>query len=236
MVKKINLFKTLFYIQLIVLLIVILFLDESYLVFQKILSLITITVIYVLGNPRKNNYFYLFSMLVMMVNDTLILLDFSSYFPIITSLGTIYFSLSILVVKRFLEEKDILFSKLYSFPIIVGILLMGYLIYSITDLVLPYVENSILFLGLFVISLLIFIILCFMIYLADRFTGNLMLFIAASCCLIVNALLPINYFVFQTKVFVLLIHILELLGFYFFTLFLIESKEKKDMNTQDLFL
>lgn len=234
--KKINLFKTLFYIQLIVLLIVILFLDESYLVFQKILSLITITVIYVLGNPRKNNYFYLFSMLVMMVNDTLILLDFSSYFPIITSLGTIYFSLSILVVKRFLEEKDILFSKLYSFPIIVGILLMGYLIYSITDLVLPYVENSILFLGLFVISLLIFIILCFMIYLADRFTGNLMLFIAASCCLIVNALLPINYFVFQTKVFVLLIHILELLGFYFFTLFLIESKEKKDMNTQDLFL
>ena len=234
--KKIYLFKTLFYIQLIVLLIVILFLDESYLVFQKILSLITITVIYVLGNPRKNNYFYLFSMLVMMVNDTLILLDFSSYFPIITSLGTIYFSLSILVVKRFLEEKDILFSKLYSFPIIVGILLMGYLIYSITDLVLPYVENSILFLGLFVISLLIFIILCFMIYLADRFTGNLMLFIAASCCLIVNALLPINYFVFQTKVFVLLIHILELLGFYFFTLFLIESKEKKDMNTQDLFL
>ena len=234
--KKINLFKTLFYIQLIVLLIVILFLDESYLVLQKILSLITITVIYVLGNPRKNNYFYLFSMLVMMVNDTLILLDFSSYFPIIASLGTIYFSLSILVVKRFLEEKDILFSKLYSFPIIVGILLMGYLIYSITDLVLPYVENSILFLGLFVISLLIFIILCFMIYLADRFTGNLMLFIAASCCLIVNALLPINYFVFQTKVFVLLIHILELLGFYFFTLFLIESKEKKDMNTQDLFL
>ena len=234
--KRIYLFKTLFYIQLILLLIAVLFLDESYLIFQKIFALITVTVIYILGNSRKNNFFYLCSMLVMMVNDTLILVDFSSYFPIIASLGTIYFSLSILVVKRFLEEKDILFSKLYSFPIIVGVLLMGYLIYSITDLVLPYVKNSILFLGLFVISLLIFIILCFMIYLADRFTGNLMLFIAASCCLIVNALLPINYFVFQTKVFVLLIHILELLGFYFFTLFLIESKEKKDMNTQDLFL
>ena len=234
--KRIYLFKILFYIQLGLLLIVILFSDESYLVFQKILALITITVIYVIGNHYNKNYLYLCSMLVMMVNDSLILTDFSSYFPVIASLGTIYFSLNILLIKRFLEEKDILFSKLYSFPIIVGVLLMGYLIYSITDLVLPYIEESILFLGLFVISLLIFIILCFMIYLADRFTGNLMLFIAASCCLMVNALLPINYFVFQTKVFVLLIHILELLGFYFFTLFLIESKEKKDLNPQDLFI
>ena len=233
--KKVYLFKIFFYIQLISLLVAILFFDVSYLILLKILALITIIIIYGLGK-QKNNYFYLSSMLVMMINDVLISIDFSLYFPVITSLGTLYFALSIFVIKRFLQEKDIIFSKLYSFPIVVGVFLMGYLIYSITDLVLPYIENSLLFLILFIISLLVFVVLCFLIYLADRFTGNLRLFIAASCCLIVNALLPINYFVYQTKVFVLLIHILELLGFYFFTLFLTESKEKKDVGTENFFL
>lgn len=233
--KRIRLLSILLYVQLTLILLVILFLDVSYIIPLKITSLLTITGVYLVGDQKKN-YFYVSSMLIMMLNDTLIVTDFSSYFPIISALGTIYFIFNILVIKRFLEERDILFSKLYSFPIIIGVLLMCYLIYSITDLVYPFVRGSFLFLIIFVISLLIFVILCFLIYLADRFTGNFRLFITASCCLIVNALLPMYYFVYQTKVFVVLIHLLELIGFFFFALFLVESKEKKDINAETLFL
>ncbi|MDY8138273.1 hypothetical protein [Aquimarina sp. 2201CG5-10] len=73
----------------------------------------------------------------------------------------------------------------------------------------------------------IFIGICFFTYIADRYEGGFRLFVAACCCVFVNALLPINELFYYNKVFTVLINIAEMGGMYFFMLFLIEVKPKK---------
>ncbi len=89
---------------------------------------------------------------------------------------------------------------------------------------MPKVEGSLGSVAMIVVSLLLFVIASFFIYVADRYEKSIYLFIAACCTLFVDALLAINELYYYTRVFTVLINIAEIAGLYFFTFFLIEAK------------
>ncbi|WP_130287287.1 hypothetical protein [Aquimarina brevivitae] len=211
--------------------------DRKLIIYPKLIALLLILGVYfVKVKNRKLNYYYIVSMLIMVANDALILTGFDTYFTIITLLGSAYFILSTFAISNYIKKEDVKISKFYSFPILIGIILLGYLIYAITDLVLPYVLGSLWSLSIFVVSMVAFTICCFFIFVGDRYTGTFKLFIAASCCLVVNALIPVNYFVYYTKVFTLLINLFELVGFFLFTLFLVSATAKLPSKTTNQFI
>ncbi|WP_280936670.1 hypothetical protein [Aquimarina sp. 2201CG14-23] len=159
-----------------------------------------------------------------MINDTLIYLDFEKYFTQVAITIITFYVLCLLLLKKYINWKDIQLKKLVSFPIVISVILIGYLTFEISSLVLPNLQNYLISFFLILIALLWFVGTCFFIYINDKFYGNFRLFITASCCLFVTALLLINDFYYYSRVFTVLINIAEAIGLYFFTKFFIEAK------------
>ncbi|MFD2561773.1 hypothetical protein [Aquimarina rubra] len=170
------------------------------------------------------NIYYLMSMLVLIFNDTLIYLDFAKYFDLVAVTIIFFYSLCVVLLKNYITIADIQIKKLVTFPILISLVLISYLIFSISQLVLPNLIDSVVSFFMILIVLLIFVATCFFIYIIDKFQGNFRLFISASCCLFVSALLLINFFYYHTRVFTTLINVAEIAGLYFFLRFLMEAK------------
>lgn len=211
------------------------FFPKETLIYVKPLSIISITLIY-LKNSAKINPWYVISMAVVLVNDTFVYINFKSYFNIIAILITLYYSLCALLLKKYVSIKDFKIINIFSFPIIISFLLVVYLIFSITELVLPHLKNSLFYLAIILISLLFFTGLCFLIYIRDRYTDNFILFASACCCFFVNALLPINELFYYNRIFTIMLNIGEIFGIYFFMKFLISAKATESVDEIEKYL
>lgn len=211
------------------------FFPKETLIYIKPLSIISITGVYV-KNSTKINPWYVISMIVVMINDTFVYINFKSHFNTVAILITIYYSLCAFLLKKYVSVKDLKIINVFSFPIIISALLVVYLIFSITELVLPHLKNSLFYLVIILISLLFFTGLCFLIYIRDRYTQNFMLFASACCCLFVNALLPINELFFYNRVFTIFLNVGEIFGIFFFMKFLIDSKPTETVDEVEKYL
>lgn len=163
-------------------------------------------------------------MLVIAITDVFIYLDFVKYYTVIAVLIFTFYGVCSLLLKDFISKKDIKLKVFASPPVIVSMFLIGYLIFSITDLVLPKIINSIGAMNLIITGLLLFVTICFFIYVSDRYKKSIYLFIAACCTLFVDALLAINELYYYSREFTILINGVEILGLYFFTKFFIDTK------------
>ncbi|WP_299251548.1 hypothetical protein [uncultured Aquimarina sp.] len=213
----------LFYFSFLIVILVAIFLDEEYLIFTKPLVPISLILVHI-SNVKSINLYYVASMLVILVNDTLIYLDFATYFDLVAIIIVTFYLLCIFLLKKYIALADLQIKKFITFPIVISLALISYLIFSISQLVLPSLMDSFFLFFMILIVLLLFVAACFFVYITDKYEGNFRLFISASCCLFVNALLLINYFYFHTRVFTILINIAEIAGLYFFLRFLMEAK------------
>jgi len=218
-----------------VVILVAMFFEESYLVYAKPSIPISLMLVSVFGSEKINPY-YILSMLLLLVNDTFVYLDFTKYFDFIAVTIIGFYTLCILMLRKFIALKELEIKKIITFPIIISGILMGYLIVSISQLVLPSLMDSIVSFFAILIGLLSFALTCFFIYIIDRYKGNVRLFASANCCLFVNALLLINHFYYHTRIFTVLVNVAEIAGLYFFLRFLMEAKqgEMKDERNQYL--
>ncbi len=213
----------LFCFSFLIVVLVAIFLEEEYLVYVKPLVPISLILIHVF-NVKPINPYYVVCMLVLLVNDTLIYIDFAKYFDLVAITIIIFYLLCVFLLKKYINLADLQIKKFVTFPIIISLTLISYLIFSISELVLPSLMDSIFSFFMILIILLLFVAACFFIYIIDKYEGNFRLFVSASCCLFVSALLLINYFYFHTRVFTILINIAEVAGLYFFLRFLMEAK------------
>ncbi len=224
--KNINATYLFFYISFLIVIYTAIFLDKIVLVYIKPIVPLSLIILYI-TNVKKINLFFPLSMLVIATTDAFNYFDFVTYFDYIAVLISVFYVLCVLLLKDYVAKDDIKFSKLTSLPVIVSIILIGYLIFSITELTLPKVQDSLGFIVLIVLSLLLFVVVCFFIYEAQRFEKSIYLFVASCCTLFVDALLAINELYYYNRVFTILINITEIAGIYFFTIFFIETKFKK---------
>ncbi|GAA3517571.1 hypothetical protein GCM10022393_34600 [Aquimarina addita] len=163
----------------------------------------------------------------------MVYIDFVKYFNEIALVIIVYYLISTYLLYEYISIKDIKIKKVFSLPILISVVLIIYLIYSITTLILPNLKGSIVSFFLILIAQMLFVNVCFLIYMIDKYQGNYKLFITACGCFFVNAILVINYFYFYSRVFTVLVNFAEIMALYFFARFLIDIKQisnsKKDM-------
>ncbi len=184
---------------------------------------------------KKINILFLLSMCIILVTDIFIYIDFKGYYNSISVLISIFYVVGVFALRSFISKDDVKFGKFISFPVGVSVILIGYLVYAITELVLPEIKDSFLFIALIVLSMLLFCVVSFFIYTADRFEKSMYPFIAACCTLFVDALLTINELYYYSRVFTVIINITEIIGIYFFAIFFIRAKPR-DVNSSKKFL
>ncbi|WP_378187210.1 hypothetical protein ACE939_02535 [Aquimarina sp. W85] len=187
-------------------------------------------------NKRWSHGWFYVSMLLIIVNDTLVYLDFSGYFRAIAIFISIFYIICTITLRKFIKLERIKASELVTFPVITSLFLVVYLMISVIDMIAPYVKNA---LGYFIaifITQLTFVGACVYVYFVNKYKGSFLLFIAASCCLFVNAFLPVNEFYFYHVAFTVVINIAESLGLFFYTKFLIEASEKKCIHEENNYL
>lgn len=233
--KKINITYLLTYFAFLIVICVAVFFDKWVLIYVKPIVPISLVLLYQ-RFVKKTNLLFPLSMLVIATTDVFVYLDFVKYFSIIAILIALFYMLCLLLLKNFISIQEIKLNRLTSPPVIVSTLLIGYLIFSITELVLPKIINSIGSIVLIIVSLLLFVTVCFFIYVANRYEKSIYLFIASCCTLFVDAFLAINELYYYSRLFTTLINIVEIAGIYFFTIFFVETKLVKKKRLEDKYL
>ncbi len=225
----------LFYFSYVVVILVAFFCERIHLIYVKPLVPVSLIVIYII-KTKVVNVFYILSMIAIAINDTLVYADFDKYFNVVGMLIISFYLINIFLLRSYISLADIKLKKLASFPIIISSILISYLIFSVSQLVLPVLMDSIVTFFAILFAVLLFVGVCFFIYITDRYQGNFKLFISASCCLFVNALLLINHFYYYAREFTILANIAEIAGLYFFLQFLIEARllDREDNYLKDV--
>ncbi len=199
------------------------FFDKWLLIYVKPVVPVSLVLLY-MNYVKKVNPLFPICMAVITATDVFIYIDFIKYYDIIAILISVFYALCILQLKRFISKEDIKLKVFISPPAMIGTILIAYLIFSISELALPKLRDSIGTMVLIIASLLFFSAVSFFIYLADKHEKSIYLFIAACCTLFVDALLAVSELYYYKTIFTVLINIAEIVGVYFFTLFFLETK------------
>lgn len=178
-------------------------------------------------NVKKHRVLYIIALVLSTTTNVLIYLDFIKYFVYLASSVGIFFVLCAVMLKGYLSKRYMKLKGITSPPFILSILLIAYLVYYVKDFVVPAIADNIEFLIFGVICTLFFCSVCFSIYISDRYEKTNYLFISACSTLFLVTLTVINEVFFNDKIFTILVTIAEVIGFYFFTNFLIETKPRK---------
>ena len=214
-----------FYISFLLVICSAIFFDKLLLVYVKPVVQLALILLY-LKNVEKVKLLFPVCMLAVLVTNIFVYLDFLKYFDFIVFFVSVYYVGGIFLLKKYIVKKDISIKKIVSPPVLVSTLLIGYLIFNIAQLVLPKVGTSIISTLLITIGALLFSVVCFIVYLADRFEKSIYLFVTASCTIFIDSLLAINEIYYYTRVFTVIINIAEIIGLYFLTSFFVETRKK----------
>lgn len=211
------------------------FYENIHLVYVK--PLIPLALIFICISDKKSIWFYYsLSMLILMVSGALVYLDFYKYFNQVAITIILFYLVNIFLLRKYITLKDIKITRFTSLPIVISMFLVAYLVFSVSQMVLPSLVDVAFSFFAIMFTLFVFVGACFVIYLVDKYEGNFKLFVSASCCLFVNALLLINHFYYYSKVFTVLTNITEVIGLYFFLKFLMEVKLKDDKQGSQRYL
>jgi len=222
------------YIAFVLVVVVAAFFEKSMLIYVKPIAIVAIMVLYV-TSVSGNKILFPLSMIIIIANDSLVLIDFLKYFKVITILISTFYFLCILQLRKYIAREDLKTDRLLSYPALIGMALVFYLIYSIAQLTLPTLDGLLNYVLVIIFGVLAFSTPCFIVYISDRYKNSIYLFVAASCSILVDMLLAINEFFYYDRVFTVLINMGEIIGIYFFASFFIETQLKQMSDNKPYF-
>ncbi len=168
----------------------------------------------------KMNIFFISSVVCLMVSDYLIYSNFVNHFTFICICITLYALLSILALKAYTTKIKFDLKKITTLPFLISVALLGYLIYSISDLILELLPNSIFFIIPTTLILLLYAAVSYYIYSSDAYSSGFKLIIAAFLCQFVVGFTVINELFLFNNFCTLFIVSAHILGIYVFMEFL----------------
>ncbi|MDH7445755.1 hypothetical protein [Aquimarina sp. 2201CG14-23] len=233
--KDIKLTDILFYFAFVVVIIIAVFFDKKYLAYALPVVILSIGIIY-LQYIDKINFWYILSLLTMIVCDVIIYTDFVTNFGIICLLTSVYFVACTLALRKYILIKDIKRKTFWTVPIVVSAALICYLIYSISQLLIDVVIEIIPQVTLCILSTTLYVLTAYLIYIHDRYKEGLKLIVVAFLCIFIVSLLPINELFYPNKIFTVFINIAHVLSLYIFMKFLIETHEEKVTTNKEKYL
>ena len=203
--------------------------DQRSVIFVKPFVIILLCCIYLIDNHKKN-YLVPFSLLVIGVAEVFSVLDFSGYFNVLNVILTIYYIINLLILRKSLTVVKIKLKKILTGQLIISMILIGYVLYAVTNLILPYTFFGVnIYLYILLFFFMIFIGVCFYIYLNSKTIVSSSLMVAASCFLIVNITMALNEMYINLVIFPLIINLLQIIGQFF----LVKFYKDQDKLTPD---
>ncbi len=224
--KNIEPIRLLFYFSFVSIIIVTVFFERKLLIYTLPITILFIGILYI-QHVRKIDPWYILSLMVMIISDILIYEDFTNYFSEICILIGVFFLLSSLSLRKFIAPNKLQWSTILSFPFILCAFLILYLIYAISQLLLPYVLAALPFVIICLAGSLTFTITSYIVYITDKYEQGITLVTVVGLCVFIVALLPINELFFYSRIFTVLLNITHILSLYLFMTFLVSSKSKK---------
>ncbi len=233
--KNIRLTDILFYLTFAVVIIIAVFFDRKYLAYALPAMIVSIGIIY-LERTVKINFWYVLSLISMIICDALIYTDFVQNFSIICILTSIYFISCTLALRKYLLVRNIKRSTFLSIPILVSSGLVLYLIYAISQLLIDVVKEAVLEVVVCLIGSTSYLLVSYLIYVQDMSKEGLKLIVIAFLCIFIVSLLPINELFYSSKIFTVFINIAHVLSLYLLMKFLIRTTPEKELPIHENYL
>ncbi|WP_405208298.1 hypothetical protein [Aquimarina sp. LLG6339-5] len=215
------------YISIVVVFICGLFFGNQELIYIKPISSFTLIWIYY-DNRKKVSSLYPLIIIIIIINDVLVLNDFDRFFEYISILLLLYYFLCSYLLLPFISLKDIRYKEVLSPSVVIGLLLVVYLTVSIFNITMPGFKDSIGYGLIIVVSLFYFLGCSFIIYLRNRYEYSYYLLIAASSCILVNALVPIQELYYNNVIFEAIIYSVDIIAMLFYLKFLVSTEPKQE--------
>ncbi len=195
--------------------------------------ILSLCVLYVV-NAEHKNYFVLFSLLLILVCEILFFHDYLGNFEILHILLATYYFLNITLLWKSLQIVKIQLKKVFTFQLVISMLLISYVLYAVAELILPQIidHKTVLFILIFFFAF--FIGVCYYIYLNSKTVVSYSLMIAASCFLITNIITALDGFYIHLEIFPIITTVLQIFGQFFLIKFFMEQ-HKLIPNNKDYF-
>ncbi|WP_378185701.1 hypothetical protein ACE939_11355 [Aquimarina sp. W85] len=186
-------------------------------------------------NREQVSSLYLFIISIIIINDILVLSDFDRYFNIIGILLPLYYILSSYVLLPYISIRNFRYKEVFTPSVFIGMFLILYLTFSIFSLVLNNLRNSIGFAILIIGSLFYYLASCFVIYIRNQYSHAYYVLIAAICCILVNAMLPVQELYYNNSILDAVIYSTDVVAMLFYLKFLIAASYIDKSDTPAFF-
>ncbi len=219
--------KYLFYISCLAVIITSLFLDKHYLriILPITLLFLLLTYLHEVLNRKhiKMNFYFMISVMSLMVSDYLIHVNFIAYFSYICICIISYTLFSSLALKEYCATIKFHWKRTSILPLLIGIGLLGYLIFSISDLILELLPNTIPYIVPTILVLLLYSGISYYVYISDAYRHGVKLLISVFLCQFVVGFTVINELFLFYNLGTLFIVSTHILGLYLFMRFLVDQ-------------
>ena len=211
------------------------FFEKKYLVYTLPPFIIAIGFVYV-KEAKKINVFFLIGLLAIIMGDLFTYSDAFRYFPYICISFAIYFLTNTLALKDYFSFKKFEIRIFFSLPLLISAVLLIYLIYSITILILPNLEDYLVYIFVMVYFLLFNLAISYYIYVKDLYKKGLSLLVLACVYIFLIAAVSINELIYSSRVFTILANLVHIIGFYILLYFFSDPKpfDKKKIKEKYL--
>ncbi|WP_298541043.1 hypothetical protein [uncultured Aquimarina sp.] len=205
--------------------------NEEWLIYTKPLVVCSVSFFYVVEVERVN-FLVLVALLLILSAEILSVIDFKTHFRIINILGSLYYILNMILLRKSLQKVKIQLKKIFTLQLAITMGLITYVVYSVADMISLNIDDDQVYLNIFIVLFILFIGFCYYIYLNSRTVVSSSLMIAASCFLIVNILTVLNKLYVYLDIFVVITNVLQVFGHYFLIKFFIEQEDLKPNNVE----
>ena len=193
------------------------------LIYISPLVIIIITCKYVSITKKKADPLFLLALAAFFLLNILSFYAFNKFFNSISILTSTYLILFTLILKKFLIK-----SKLKSFlslSVALGVLLVGYVIYAVVDLLIDKIPNyNLIFMLICAVCLFIYSVTFAMIYISDNYDNGTILLASGVATIFNLGLSPINEYLLYNQTFTVLILICHYMSLYLFMKFITTTK------------
>ncbi len=225
--KELNPVKYLLYVSCFAVIISSLFFDKYYLRIVLPITLLFLLLTYLHeGLSRKHikiNFFFVATVLCLMISDYLIYVGFIAYFSYICICITLYALLSSLALKEYFGYIKFPWKRTSIVSLFISIGLLAYLIFSISGLILKVLPNVMPYIVFTTLALLLYLGISYYIFVSDLYSYGIKLLISAVLCQFVVGFTIINEIFLLNNLCTLCIASAHILGIYLFMRFLVKQ-------------
>jgi len=185
--------------------------------------ILTILLKYISLTKRKADPLFILVLLAFFGINVLTFYSFKDFFISISLLTSGYLLLYTLILKKYLNKSKL--KSILSLSVLIGVFLVGYVIYSVVDLLIGHVpDHKLFFVFLVAVCLFIYAITFAVIYINDNYANGPILLSSGVCTIFNLGMAPINEYFFYNKTFTVLLIICHFMSLYLFMIFISKTK------------